>query len=530
MASQVNPAMEKAWNDTCRVLFGEELGPLSKYEEWLRLYLLPTTNAKSASGKETNLTTTNYLPSSTFASFDEVDFSKKYAPLPLSINEIKDIDGIAEACRERFAYAGNIILGNSSGVERSSNVIDSHFVCGSNIVSDSKYVGFCTETRYSDHCFGCYIAVESSYAMKSGGGWHSRAFECHLCQNVSDSYYCTGAQDCRDCMFTFGTRNGRNMIGNLALPREKYLALKKKLVSEIASKLKSDGRVFSLFEVISLAEKYGGSGLRLKPEPQPPFKPEPLEKAFSQTCSLLFGRKMAGIEGFAPLMRKNYPDNVFANSPLTGRRVAVGGHIAHLMKDYGTENRMLDQTEAWKVGGSPVAEEKLAGMRAEPEELARILFPVAYAMLDTDFGNNANIKDATIMIDSSDCLNGSSFVKVKKCAYCHWPRESEGIFGSNAVFKSSFCINCYFSTNLTRSFECDNCENCADGYFLHNCENVNDSMFCFNVKNLRNAIGNSPLPPEKFKSVKSAVISQLADELEKKKDVRWTIYNVGAKS
>jgi hypothetical protein len=53
-------------------------------------------------------------------------------------------------------------------------------------------------------------------------------------------------------------------------------------------------------------------------------------------------------------------------------------------------------------------------------------------------------------------------------------------------------------------------------------------MFCFNAKNLVHAIGNSPLPADQYRKLKSALVSQLAAELEAKKDLKIDIFNVGA--
>jgi len=53
-------------------------------------------------------------------------------------------------------------------------------------------------------------------------------------------------------------------------------------------------------------------------------------------------------------------------------------------------------------------------------------------------------------------------------------------------------------------------------------------MFCFNVKNLTHAIGNAQLPPEQYKKVKGALVAQMANELEKKRDLRWDIFSIGA--
>jgi len=96
------------------------------------------------------------------------------------------------------------------------------------------------------------------------------------------------------------------------------------------------------------------------------------------------------------------------------------------------------------------------------------------------------------------------------------------------AWKSSFCINCYNSNRLTRCFEVDASQNCAGTYFAHNCENVQDSMFCFNAKNLHNAIGNAALPAEKFASIKGALLAQMHAELEKKKELKLDIYNIGS--
>jgi len=64
---------------------------------------------------------------------------------------------------------------------------------------------------------------------------------------------------------------------------------------------------------------------------------------------------------------------------------------------------------------------------------------------------------------------------------------------------------------------------------MHNCENVQDSMFCFNTKNLKNAIGNAQLAQEKYLGVRNALLAQMHAELEKKKELKLDIYNVGAR-
>jgi hypothetical protein len=45
---------------------------------------------------------------------------------------------------------------------------------------------------------------------------------------------------------------------------------------------------------------------------------------------------------------------------------------------------------------------------------------------------------------------------------------------------------------------------------------------------LHSAIGNSPLQPEQYRKVKGALLAQMADELEQKKELKWDIYGIGA--
>ncbi|MEM4634141.1 MAG: hypothetical protein QW275_03235, partial [Candidatus Anstonellaceae archaeon] len=54
------------------------------------------------------------------------------------------------------------------------------------------------------------------------------------------------------------------------------------------------------------------------------------------------------------------------------------------------------------------------------------------------------------------------------------------------------------------------------------------SMFCFNLKNMRNAIGNTELSSLDYKKVKASLVLQMADELEKTKNLRWDIFNIGS--
>jgi hypothetical protein len=52
-------------------------------------------------------------------------------------------------------------------------------------------------------------------------------------------------------------------------------------------------------------------------------------------------------------------------------------------------------------------------------------------------------------------------------------------------------------------------------------------MFCWNAKGKRYAIGNAQLQPEQYRKIKDILIEQMADEILKKKELRYDIFNIG---
>ena len=524
----VYDTINKAWLSASKVVFGQEVGTLSDCAEWLREYEDKLRMEKSSfSGEIVTLSFDDYAPHARFAAFDEIDFGKKFAPL--SINEIKDIDSIACAVKERAIYTGNIVLGHSSQVQDSNNVVDSHFVLESTAVLDSKYVAYSRHVQRGEYCFGLLGAVKDSYVVKSMGSELSRCFECHQVELLSDCYYCAKVLSSRDCMFCFGVENGSHMIGNTKLEKGKYSQLKAKLVSEIAGEISKSHRIFSIYKLIEKCAAYPrDSRLNFRKIPEPPFDINPIEKAFTSASSLLFGKDLSGIKNYSRFLGKHVPGNVPLPSVLSGTRVLNSSYRAHILKRYDLAGRMANEDEVREIGRLSLDERQIEAIEMDIGKLCECLHPIVYTNLDKVAGHSKNFKDSTIVIDSQDCLEGSAFMYSKRCAYSFWPLSSEAVFGCWGAHDSSYSMKLYYSKKMMRALECDSCESCADVYFAHNCENVRDSMFCFNAKNLTYAIGNAALPAEQYRGAKAALVQQLAIELEEKKDLRWGIFNVGA--
>ncbi len=527
MDSEVYSALNKAWKNTTRVILGGELGELKDYEEWLSEYAETSRVENSAlDGGDVHLGIKEYSRGAKFISFDQVDLRKKFEPL--SINEVKDIDSIVEALEERFYYTGSVVLGNSKFVEASSNVVDSSYVYGSVVVSDSKYAAYSDTLKLQEYTFGVYGDAESGYIIKCIEGYRNRRnFECHCTYLSSDCYYSANLQNCSESMFSFGAQSKTHMVGNLELPRERYREVKSKILAEIVEILKKEKRIFSLYDIL---EKSCGFSPEISLKPSADGKVGNMgavEKAFSATTSLVLGKELGEIDNYAKLLEKHArnAEVIALKSPLTGKRVLMAGYFSRFAKAHEIKARVVREDEVRKVGESKL---KLAGsLSADPEVLSGALHPIAYIAFETTAGANANMIECAVVTNSADCYRGTAYVFAKKCGYSFWPRHSENMFGACATWNSAFCINTYYSQGLTRSFEADSCENSGDLYFSHNCENVHEGMFCFNVKNLNHAIGNARIAPEGYFKIKKSLLEQIAGEIEKNKDFKWDIYNVG---
>jgi len=527
--SEAYAHVNSAWKGACKVILGQEVGELSDFEPWLLRYLYLIKHAKSSlSGKDLTITGRDFAPGSRFIRYDEVDFSKKFSPL--SINDVKDIDSIASAVSERAVYTTNVVLGKSSFVEGSGNVTDGNFIYNCELVVRSKYSGCAIMLEGSEYCFGNLGARECSFAINTMGGKIVRCFECPSAEEISDCYYGGSLRNCTDCMFCFGVENGRHMVGNIALPKEKYFALKLKLLSEIAQKLKKDKKIFSLFDIIEKARVYPHE---FKSSDMPKissssFDISPINDAFSKTTEIVFGKPLSTLASYSSLLQKHVPRNIYFSSPFSGAQVIIAGYRTNIPALHKLDGRMLPEEEVRAVGKKSIPASDVEKIKVDLDALVSILHPIAYSDLNKIFGEITNVSNSAVLRDSADCYEGSAYIFSKRCSHCFWPLDSENLFGCYATFKSSFCINSHYSERLARCFEVDGCKDCSDGYFLHNCENVRNSMFCFNSKNLANAIGNSPLAPEQYKKIKSSIISQIASELEKNKDIKYDIYNIGA--
>jgi hypothetical protein len=516
--------LDRRWRSACKVVFKEEMGPLSDFLPYLsELLPAPVRNPSSASGKEVTYAISEYAPGSKWISFDEIHYGKP--PPALNINDIKDFDSLLAAVSERAEYCGNIILGNSGFVEKSSSISDSFHMHNTTLLSDCKHNACVSTGRLCNDSFGTYGPGESEFCIRCTQTYRDkRCFEAWVTQNCSDIYYSYNLNNCTDCLFCFNAKSKRHAIGNLELGKGKYAAIKEKLLSEMADGLKKNKRLPSLMEIVQKSPFEKPEVFVTEGSGEDELGKKAAEEAFRKTSRLLIGKELPEITRFRNFLERHTHRIEERKSAASGKQILMVP--ASISIPPIPENRVLTTPEALAHG------EKTHIDEAEAESLSlanahKAMAKLAFFNVEFSEGTNSHLSECTTYIENSFCFRCSAMVYSKYCGYTFYPRSSEHAFGCNQLFDSSFCINCYHSVKLQRCFEMDSCRNCSDCYYCHNVENCTDCMFCFNVKSKRYAIGNVEVGKAKYLQIKALLLSEITKRLEKSHDCGIDIYNVG---
>ena len=256
MSSQTYDMLNKAWTSTTKILFGQEIGELKEFEDYLKPAAIGQQVASSFSGKKLWAALCNYPKNAKFFDYsEEHNTFDKLASQPFNINRIKDLDSIVETLHERFVYSGNKVLGNSKYIENSDAIVDSTAIFNSSKVISSKYVAYSSFLQKNEYTFGSMSSGESSHILRCFYNNNlRRCFEVSTCVGVSDSYFSYNLLQCSDCLFSFNIRAKRYMIGNIQLESKEYTSLKTKLVSEIVDSLRRKKQLdFSIINIMNNA-------------------------------------------------------------------------------------------------------------------------------------------------------------------------------------------------------------------------------------------------------------------------------------
>jgi len=254
MENETYDKVNKAWKRTCEILLGDEIGELKEYEKYLSKYSVGidlVINKSALSGMDVErFASKEFCKNARFIRYDERDkYDKMLQDKKISINKLKDLDSVVEAVSENFYYTGSGVLGNSKNVIYSTQIVNSFYIYKSVFVSDSKYAAYCNSVRNGEYTFGGTgtdpkFCINNWYTLKI-----NRCMENVMILNSSDCYFSANIEGCQHIMFSFNQKSKRYMIGNNQLSKDKYQQIKKKLIEDIKTTLKSKKSILSIPEI-----------------------------------------------------------------------------------------------------------------------------------------------------------------------------------------------------------------------------------------------------------------------------------------
>jgi hypothetical protein len=508
--------IDLAFRRLCTILFGQEVGSLLEFDPYLKEAMLPYQIAKSSfSSEEVFISSPYYKKGARFASPKDLACINAGK---ISINDIKDVDSLFSAACETLVYCGNKMFGKSHNIAVFDNAIDCIDVYFAHNVRNVKKGAYLSYVRESEYVFGMPAFPKIAYSIRCLEGISaSRMFETYYSNYCSDMYYSFNCYNCSEVIFGFNLRGKRHVIGNNALPADKYFKLKKKLISEMAEILSKDKRIFSISDMACLgARESGEEVLQIPTVPAPPS----VEKAFSDATRIVLGQERKPIGSYVGWLQKRalpveQVKGKFGSKAYRPKLPLVGESPSGVL---------CSRQEAAKENGPLVPEHKLSlPLKLLAEEIAKKM-SITMEMVE---GESKEVPEVTQAIDSVECWSEWDATSSSRSACSTAAIQSKYIFGGFfRILDSEFCINCYDVVEARRCFEVDSSSKCTDCYFCHNIEGCESCILCSNIKGKRYAVLNQEVGKEEFLRIKKMLLDYINKELDSKNGTEKSIFSL----
>ncbi|MBU0532341.1 hypothetical protein KKB44_02500 [Candidatus Micrarchaeota archaeon] len=246
-----------------------------------------------------------------------------------------------------------------------------------------------------------------------------------------------------------------------------------------------------------------------------------LNRAWKKTCGVLLGREVGELQEFEGYL-KRYTDPIEKRtSVISGKEITI------------SSNRLSKNTKV--IGYNEINEyakrdfkldiNKIKDIDSILEELNE---NICYAG-DIVLGNSQNFLNSHRCMNTSYILGCQDVHDGKYTAYTTSIRNPEYSFGCCFGGDIQFCIKVLDPYKQTRCMETFHCNVVSDSYYSASLEDCSGCLFSFNQKNKHNLIGNIQLEKNKFADLKSKLLSEIAETLEKKKTIPSVIEIISQK-
>lgn len=252
---QDKSVVESAFSETTKLILGIPYKGLDKYSAWLTRNTRGFEHGKScASGKPiliSDYSDFQRFPRDRLLPLDEAEFIGERLTLSGEEAEKLTMANAPQALSKIAYFSPEWKSGNNSNNIDCPMEIDCTDCYRSIITLFCKRCAFGWWPRQSEHIFGYNRTRLSAFCINTFDSEKiQRCFEVSEARSSTDCYYCHDIENCHECMFCFNAKNLKYAIGNVELPKEKYLEMKKKLLERLNDELSSTNSIaLSIFNL-----------------------------------------------------------------------------------------------------------------------------------------------------------------------------------------------------------------------------------------------------------------------------------------
>ncbi|MFH1470281.1 MAG: hypothetical protein ABIF01_00880, partial [Candidatus Micrarchaeota archaeon] len=249
--------IDDAFADTTRLILGEELRPIKKYEKFLTGRVEKVTTAKSPFGNDVSYAKYFWganAPKERMVTSEEGRETGKIHVRP------EDLEGLTlEKMIELMAPIAYYPVQFKEG----KNINTTETVCmyhsiDTYQVSDATYskkCAYCVHMQECEDVFGSgVLMVGSTYSIRCYDCVNvTMCMDLDSCKNCHRCMLCHNCEGLSDCMFCFNAKSLRYAIGNVEVGKERYERIRKMIVGEMLKRIEREGDIG--FDICSLGSR-----------------------------------------------------------------------------------------------------------------------------------------------------------------------------------------------------------------------------------------------------------------------------------
>lgn len=245
-----------------------------------------------------------------------------------------------------------------------------------------------------------------------------------------------------------------------------------------------------------------------------------LNQRWASVCKVLLKQEIGDMQDYILWLKKDLAPIFSVPSSISGKSVAFS------TDNYCNGSKRCSLSEQPQI---PKFEPLDINQIKDIDSILGAISENIYYTGDIVLGNCSYVLGSTNINDSFYILDSAWIGESKYMAYCTRARHSEDCFGTYMAGESSTCIKDHGSFRNKRNFECWQCRNSSDCYYSHSLDGCTNSIFSFNLISKHYYIGNLALEKSKYNSIKSNLVSQITEELNKNKKIP-SLMEIAAKS